>query len=263
MVRELVLSRTYRLSSAPSARNEKIDPGNTLLWRANRERLELEPIRDSLLMIAGQLDPNPPAVSPVMSIRRSVIVGGGRGAAVQDYADAMRNRTIYVPVVRNFLPPMFETFDFPEPSETKGVREVTTVPTQALFMMNSRFVIEQARRAAEHLLSANLATPQERVARAYRETLGRVPTAAEVDRAMIFIHTAQEEAEAQAPPAVEAPLDRRALRQAQLATKAGGKGGRGKRVPTEAPLPRIAPETSAWEHFYQALFASAEFRYRG
>ncbi len=60
----------------------------------------------------------------------------------------MRCRTVYVPVVRNFLPEMFETFDFPEPSETKGVRDVTTVPTQALFMMNSQFVIEQATHAA-------------------------------------------------------------------------------------------------------------------
>ena len=173
----------------------------------------------------------------------------------QDYADTMRNRTVYVPVVRNFLPPMFETFDFPEPSETKGVREVTTVPTQALFMMNSRFVIEQARQAAAHLLSANYATPQDRITRAYREVLGRVPTAAEINRAMIFIHSAQEEAEAQ--PAEDTPPARRAQGGARAAR--GGRGGRG---PVEAPLAKITPEASAWEHFYQALFASAEFRYR-
>jgi hypothetical protein len=258
LIRELVLSHTYRLSTTMATRdalrNVKIDPGNVYLWRANRERLEVEPIRDSLLMIAGNLDLNPPAVSPAMNLRRSAVVGGGRGGVQQDYADTMRNRTVYVPVVRNFLPPMFETFDFPEPSETKGVREVTTVPTQALFMMNSRFVIDQARQAAAHLLSANYATPQDRITRAYREVLGRVPTAAEINRAMIFIHSAQEEAEAQ--PAEDTQPARR---QAGARPARGGRGGRG---PVEAPLAKITPEASAWEHFYQALFASAEFRYR-
>jgi hypothetical protein len=257
MIRELVLSRTYRLSTAASPRDEKLDPGNVYLWRANRERLEIEPIRDSLLMIAGQLDLTPPETSPAMNFRRSQVVGGGgRGGATQDFADTMRNRTVYVPVVRNFLPPMFETFDFPEPSETKGVREVTTVPTQALFLMNSRFVIDQARHAAERLLSANLATPQERVTRAYREVLGRMPTAAEMNRAMIFVHSAQEESDSQ--PAPEAPV---------MAGRANGfrpaqRGGRGGRGPGETPLAKISPEASAWEHLYQALFASAEFRYR-
>ena len=256
LIRELVLSRTYGLSAAVSPRDEKTDPGNTFLWRANRERLEIEPIRDSLLMIAGQLDVNPPEGSPVMNFRRSAVVGGGggRGGAVQDFADTMRTRTVYVPVIRNFLPPMFETFDFPEPSETKGVREVTTVPTQALFLLNSRFVIEQARHAAERLLSANLATPQDRVTRAYREVLGRTPTAAEMNRAMIFVHGAQEEAQSQAVPDAPAPVRQAAFRQR------GGRGGRG--PAGEAPLPTISPEASAWEHLYQALFASAEFRYR-
>jgi hypothetical protein len=256
LIRELVLSHTYRLSTAVSPRdalrNTKIDPGNVYLWRANRERLEVEPIRDSLLMIAGNLDLTPPAVSPAMNLRRNAVVGGGRGGLQQDYADTMRNRTVYVPVVRNFLPPMFETFDFPEPSETKGVREVTTVPTQALFMMNSRFVIDQARQAAAHLLSANYATPQDRITRAYREVLGRIPTAAEINRAMIFIHSAQEEAEAQ--PAEDTPPARR--------PQGGARAARGGRAPVEAPLAKISPEASAWEHFYQALFASAEFRYR-
>jgi hypothetical protein len=127
------------------------------------------------------------------------------------------------------------------------------VPTQALFLMNSRFVIEQARAAAARLIAGTASTPQERVTRAYRETLGRAPTAAEVERAMIFVHAAEEEA-----PKVDAGKfgtsmleQRRAARRPQ------------QRNPVEAPLPAVAPEVSAWEHLYQALFASAEFRYRG
>jgi hypothetical protein len=137
--------------------------------------------------------------------------GGRRGAIQQDYSTSMLCRTVYVPVIRNFLPDMFETFDFPEPSESHGVRDVTTVPTQALFMMNSKFAIEQSRFAANKLLTNASLTPQARVTRAYREVLGRAPTAPELTRSLEFVK----------------PSD---------------------------PI--------AWEHLYQALFASAEFRYR-
>jgi len=222
MIREIVLSRTYRLSSAANVRDENIDPGNLYLWRANRRRLEVEAIRDSLLMIAGRLDLKPPTESPTMEFRRGRQVGQKnpganrrRQQASEDYAYSMTCRTVYVPVVRNYLPEMFETFDFPEPSETKGLREVTTVPTQALFMMNSAFAIQQAKKAAQKLLSVESLTAQARVVRAYREVLGRTPTAAEVARSLEFVKTEDQ----------------------------------------PAALP-------AWEHLYQALFASAEFRYR-
>ena len=214
IIREMVLSRAYRLSSAANERNDNIDPGNVLLWRANRRRLEVEAIRDSLLLISGRLNLTPPVESPVMEFRRgrSIDGKGGRGkAAPDDYAVSLRCRTIYVPVVRNFLPEMFETFDFPEPSETKGVRDVTTVPTQALFMMNSQFAIDQSRFAANKLLGNPALTPQARVTRAYREVLGRAPTAPELERSLEFVKVS---------------------------------------------------DAVAWEHLYQALFASAEFRYR-
>ncbi|HEY3840597.1 MAG TPA: PSD1 and planctomycete cytochrome C domain-containing protein [Bryobacteraceae bacterium] len=220
MIREIVLSRAYRLSSMPNARDEKTDPGNVLLWRANRRRLEMEAIRDSLLMIAGRLDLNPPAASPVEEFRRGRVVGGknpGRNQrnAPDDYAVSMLCRTVYVPVVRNFLPEMFETFDFPEPSETKGVRDVTTVPTQALFMMNSKFAIEQSKHAAENLIKTEASSSTARVIWAYREVLGRAPTAPELAKSLEFVQA--------------------------------GSG---------------SAESEAWEHLYQALFASAEFRYR-
>ena len=268
MIRELVLSRTYRLSTMASARDEKLDPGNVYLWRANRQRLEVEPIRDSLLMIAGQLDLNKPSTAPSMNFRRGTPVGGGRGGQTQDYSAILRNRTVYLPVVRNFLPDLYETFDFPEPSESKGVREVTTVPSQALFLMNSRFVIDQARYAATHLLGEELATQQDRVTRAYRETLGRTPTSAEVDRALVFIHAAQEAAQSQATDQTGNAAGAQGRGRGRGARgpngfAQAGRGGRGGRGPVEAPLARISPEASAWEHFYQALFASAEFRYRG
>jgi hypothetical protein len=247
LIREIVLSRAYRLGTATLARNEKTDPDNRLLWRANRRRLEVEAIRDSLLQVAGQLDLNRPDASPVQSFSRAIPIARRRPLQGEDYAASLRCRSVYVPVLRNMLPEMFETFDFPEPSETKGVRDVTTVPTQALFLMNSRFVIEQARAAANRLLAMDALTPEQRVTRAYREVLGRGPTAAEVNRSLIFVHASQEEAAPDTTQFAAGFQDNR----------------RARRQSGERPLPAISSEAGAWEHLYQALFASAEFRYRG
>jgi hypothetical protein len=216
MIREIALSRAYRLSSNYQAGDANIDPDNVLLWRMNRRRLEVEAIRDSLLMISGQIDLQAPVESPVFSFRRAFDIGRERGTMPDDYAVKLRNRSVYVPVLRNFIPAMFEVFDFPEPSETKGRREVTTVPTQALFLMNSPFVVEQARHAAEKLLAAGLLSDRRRVARVYQETLGRAPGAEELKRSLEFLESAD---------------------------------------PSASPL-------NAWSHLYQALFTSAEFRYR-
>jgi uncharacterized protein DUF1553 len=215
IIREIVLTRTYRLSTAYNARNGKTDPDNVLLWRMNRRRLEVEAIRDSLLMVAGQLDLHPPAASPVLEFKRAIDIGRGRNAVPEDYAVKLHCRSVYVPVLRNFLPAMYEVFDFPEPSETKGLREVTTVPTQALFLMNSQFVREQAKYAAEKLLKAGEASEEERIGKVYREVLGRTPTAEELKRSAEYLKAAA-----------------------------------------------AAEDKAAWSHLYQALFASAEFRYR-
>ncbi|HTM47284.1 MAG TPA: PSD1 and planctomycete cytochrome C domain-containing protein [Bryobacteraceae bacterium] len=224
MVREIALSRAYRMSAVQDARNAKIDPDNVLLWRMNRRRLEVEAIRDSLLAVSGQLDLNPPAASPVLHMSRGFDLGRGRNNAPDDYSVKMKYRSVYVPVMRNFIPPMFEVFDFPEPSETKGMREVTTVPTQALFLMNNTFVIDQSKHAAEKLLAAGALTDEARVTRVYREVLGRLPTADEVQKSLEFMKFSSAASDTGADPAT-------------------------------------AGQT-AWGRLYQALFASAEFRYR-
>src|SRR5438034_233909 len=122
----------------------------------------------------GESHLTPPANSPVLNMSRGFDLGRGRNGAPADYSVKMRNRSVYVPVMRNFIPPMFEVFDFPEPSETKGLREVTTVPTQALFLMNSTWVIDQSKHAAENLLADASLTDAARVTRVYREVLGRM-----------------------------------------------------------------------------------------
>lgn len=221
LIREIVLSRAYRMSTAYNAKNAAIDPDNRYFWRMNRRRLEVEAIRDSMLQIAGNLNLERPQASPVLGFRRGFDIGRGRGTMPDDYALSLKCRSVYVPVVRNFIPQMFEAFDFPEPSETKGRREVTTVPTQALFLVNSPFVLELSKAAAARLLEQAANVPaRERLARVYREVLNRDPSDEEVNRSMHFLD---------------------AMRSQQAGDN---------------------DEKTAWARLYQALFASAEFRYR-
>jgi hypothetical protein len=224
MIREIALSRAYRLSTADDARNREIDPDNILLWRMNRRRLEAEAIRDAVLTISGRIDFARPNASPVMTFKRGSDLGRERGSKPEDYALILRTRSVYVPVLRNYLPPMFEVFDFPEPSETKGHRDVTTVPTQALFFMNSAFVIEQSQYAAAKLLAGSWVGDAERVGRVYREVLGRGPKVDEMNRSLEF---------------VKRPWDTE-----------------------KTALEPSTAQVTVWSRLYQTLFASAEFRYR-
>ena len=214
LIREVMLSRTYRLASDHSEANYAVDPDNKLLWRANRNRLEVEAIRDSILLISGKLTPERPKESPITEWAGAAKRPRRQGR-IEPWEITELYRSVYVPVVRNQPNRFFETFDFPEPSEPHGQRDVTTVAPQALFLMNSPFVMGHARAASERLVKA-YAGEKERLERAYREVLGRLPSAKEADQGLTYVADAK------------------------------GKDG----------------EAGAWARLYQALFASAEFRYR-
>jgi len=184
MIRSIVLSRTYRLSSRQDQAGQEIDPDNLLLWRMNPRRLEVEALRDAMLAVGGQLDTEPAQGSPVMNARLGEM---GRRATTTRWADSDK-RSIYLPVVRNDLPGMFEVFDFAEPSSVIGRRDVTTVSTQALFMMNNPFVLEQARRMAQMLSARHPSQVGERVSLAYERAYGRPPSEKEVERALAFVN---------------------------------------------------------------------------
>ncbi len=221
VIREVVLSRTYQLSSEFNARNYEVEPDNRLLWRANRRRLEAEAVRDSLLMVSGQLKLQRPDASPINQWKRAGEPNRG-GGRVEPWDLTETYRTVYVPVVRNIPSRFLETFDFPEPSETRGQRDITTVAPQALFLLNSEFVLEQARIASERLLAA-IPDDAGRVVRAYRQVLGREPSAAESERALGY------------------------LRETAAASQAASDG---------------IKQHETWTRLYQVLFTSAEFRYR-
>jgi len=164
LVRTLVLSRAYGLSSVMRAEGLAIDPENRLLWRANRRRLEAECIRDAVLAVSGQL--NPCTGGPTMK----------KGTESEyTYVFTETGRGVFVPVFRNKLPEVFEAFDFPDPNLVVGRRNASTVSTQALFLLNSPFMMDQARHAARTALADPKLDDAARVERAYRVTLGRLP----------------------------------------------------------------------------------------
>jgi len=184
MIREIVLSRTYRLSTAENPQHFKKDPENRLLWRANARRLEAEALRDAILAASGQLDTEPVQGSIVAKVGNGNV---GRGITIPENAlEDVTHRSVYLPIVRNHLPEFLRAFDFAEPSMIVGRRQETTVPAQALFLLNSPFVIAQAKAMAESLLAEDSTAAETLVTKAYQRTLSRSPTEDELARSMKF-----------------------------------------------------------------------------
>ena len=195
LVREVVLSRAYQLSSVHDPASAKIDPDNALFWKMNQRRLDAESMRDAMLAVSGRLILSPAEGSPVQKM------DGNLGRNVKQL-DQLRkaehdNRSIYLPVARQAIPDVLKTFDFAEPSIIVGRRDVTTVPTQALFLLNSDFVITQARALAERLTSSG---EEVRIDRAFRLLFARPVTSGEKIRVQSFLRDCMknEESEVQA-----------------------------------------------------------------
>jgi hypothetical protein len=172
--RQIMLSATYQQASLDRRECRQVDPENRLLWRMNRRRLDFEALRDSLLWASGELD---------LSV-------GGPPSPLTDAPN--HRRTIYGTIDRLNMPGVFRTFDFPTPDLHSPVRAATTVAQQALFFLNSGFVIERAeslvRRARDGRSSADAPTdPSTAINRLYLIALGREPTAGETSRALEYI----------------------------------------------------------------------------
>jgi hypothetical protein len=183
-IRDIVLSRTYQLSDERSDAAYGSDPDNRLLWRFQRRRLEAEPIRDALLFVAGTLDTHRPYGSASLTVNNLEL---GSTAKLLAANDSPRYRSAYLPMLRSNVPEMLSLFDMADPSLVVGRREVTSVPTQALYLMNSKFVQEQARRFAERLQQLEPKDAAARVDAAYRLALSRRPTEAEREQVLQFI----------------------------------------------------------------------------
>jgi cytochrome c553 len=183
-IRSIMLSRVYQLSADHSKANYAKDPDNVLLWHATRRRLNVEAMRDAMMAVSGQLDLQRPKGSIVMNVRSGEI---GRTINASNFQTNNNHRSVYLPILRQLTPQMFDTFDFAEPSNVKGRREITTVATQALFLMNSKFVRQQAEALAVRLFKAKGLDDAGRVKLAYETVLSRPPAAHETERILDYV----------------------------------------------------------------------------
>ncbi|MCU1328608.1 MAG: hypothetical protein JWN34_3978 [Bryobacterales bacterium] len=275
LVRQIVLSRTYRLSSDAPPAYRAIDPANHLLWRHEPRRLESEEVRDSLLASSGQLDPAHPEGSAAMALRMIEIRDDGPAvASILAAADRSEYRSVYLPLLRGETPRQLAAFDPVVQTFVSGQRETTTVPTQSLFLLNSPFVNRQAMILAGRLLTKEYVTDSARLREAYLRVLGRAPTLAEVAKGQKFLgryaadwldsHPGTPAANvSHAVPSVRleggitAGIERSdGLTQDQEIFEV--------KPPMEDPSLAITPGSAAqaaWGAFVQALYGSAEFQF--
>jgi hypothetical protein len=183
MIRQLVLTRTYQLNSAHDATNYQADPDNNLWWRIPARRLEAEAIRDAMLAVSGKLNATPPNGSLAPNIQPK-----GKREVI---APESPHRSVYLGIIRNGLPESLAIFDVADPSLIVGQREVTTVPAQALFLMNSPFVLDQAKGFADRLLAAKTLDEAGRIDLAFRLALARTATPQERERVLLFLQNVQ------------------------------------------------------------------------
>ena len=184
MHRLMVLSRAYRMSNQLSGEAGRADPDNRLLHHMRPRRLEAEVIRDSMLVVAGRLDRKMfgPSVMPYISEHQD-----GRGKPRDPGPlDGDGRRSIYIGVRRNFLTPLFLAFDYPLPSSTIGRRNVSTVASQALMMMNTGFVARQTQAWADRVMASRTGQ-RERIAMMFLAAFARQASETEIADASGFL----------------------------------------------------------------------------
>jgi cytochrome c553 len=174
LIREIALSRTWQLSSTYESQNYGIDPDNRFYWRMNQRRLEAEAVRDAMLAVSGQLD----VERPLGTYLREAGEGGVGQNVFEPVIRAIdaNTRAVYLPRVRSVLTEMLETFDAPDASLVTGSRDTTLTPLQSLFLMNNRFVQDQAVAISSRVMKQPVS---QRLEYAYLLTLGRPPSPSE------------------------------------------------------------------------------------
>ena len=183
MHRLMMLSNTYQMSTKYDAHAAEVDPENILLWRANRQRLEAEPIRDAVMAVSGDLDLSMGGSLLTYKDRQYASDTEKRGSMDYD----RNRRAVYIPVVRSSMYEVFQAFDMPDPATSSGDRAATVVAPQALFMMNGTVVLKHTRTMAEQLLKRTDLDDSGRIRDAYERALSRPPSAKEIDGALSFI----------------------------------------------------------------------------
>ena len=247
--KHILLSATYQQASTDNPRYAQLDPFNRLLWRQNVRRLEFEPLRDSILAMAGSLDATLGG--------RPVNLGGGggdsgrekgKGGALRPQGSYSTRRTLYGHIDRANVAEVLNHFDFAQPEMPNGKRYQTTVPQQALFLMNNPLVIEQARKIVERADFKGVADDERRIAFLYSLIYQRPPSAQEIQLGLAFFEEAPATGAslpAAQPNAQAAPVKFAAAKKFQLPNRS-----------TSTPRP-----LSAWAEYAHALILANEFTF--
>ncbi|MEP6662961.1 MAG: PSD1 and planctomycete cytochrome C domain-containing protein [Verrucomicrobiota bacterium] len=231
LTREIMLSNVYQQSSQGNPQYAQIDPRNRLLWRANIHRLEFEALRDSILALGGDID----------------LTMGGHPIDLGEGGYSLR-RTIYGYVDRRNLPEVYHQFDFANPDIASGKRFETTVPQQALFMMNSPLVIEQARNMVDEKSFRNLRDEESRIQFLYERIFQREPTEMETRLGKTFVNNSP------APEEIAPASRERMIREKNR-----------RKQKSAMSLANISPDElkslGSWEKYAHALLQSNEALY--
>jgi hypothetical protein len=188
MHRLIMTSEAYRRASrSTDSKSNRVDPEDINLWRYRPQRLEAEALRDAILTVSGGLDPSigGPPVFPELP---EEILGSMRYGTWEKHKDdpAVWRRSIYVYRKRGLPFPMFDAFDLPDQNFTCSRRNISTVPTQALILLNDKFVLDQAKLFAERV-SAKESDPTRQIDLAYEIALSRSPKPEERLLALRFL----------------------------------------------------------------------------
>lgn len=185
--REILLSNTYKMACSTDALTTKkadnLDPENRLLWRMPRRRMDADAFRDSVLLVAGNLDTH--IGGSLLPTKNHDYVTNDQSANAAVY-DSPR-RSLYLPIIRNALFDMFQAFDMGDPSMVNASRSTTTVTPQALFVMNSPFMLAQSRAFAHRLALDSKLSDAERIRDAFARAYSRTPSVSEANRASRYL----------------------------------------------------------------------------
>ncbi|MDA9934698.1 DUF1553 domain-containing protein [Rubripirellula sp.] len=190
MIRQIVLSRTYQLASHHDADSLNADPDNRWMARHYRQRLDAESLRDSILHVTGRLDHSPQQGSAIEEI--DALINWPPGEATNLHRES-NHRSIYLCMLRHAPPLELVAFDLPDAVGIAGRRDVTTLPTQTLFLLNSDFVVSQAGSYARKLLegpqseASGTLADEARVRSVFQACFQRLPSEVELHGAMEYL----------------------------------------------------------------------------
>lgn len=228
--REILLSKTWQLSSTSSPDNETLDPANRHYWRFDRRRLDAEALRDGMLLIAGRLDLTPPHTHPFPD---DLPWNWTQHNPFRESYDSPR-RSVYLMTQRLQRHPYLSLFDGPDTNSSVEKRTSATVPLQGLYLLNSPELQRLGTSLAARILSAASADA-DRLTWAYRQTYGRNPTPAELASGLDYLDRVEAELARTTPPHANPAPD--------------------------TPPPADQPRTLAWNSLAKLLLTSNEFLY--